>query len=94
MQRLHHPFVLTLVCIHETIRQTGLGPTALEIQGLLSRVYKITTVTSEELSRYLKTLSIDHIELDDTTGRYYLNPEGLDYFHAIAWNVTPPQTVA
>lgn len=93
-QPLRHPFVLVLACIHETIRQTSLGPTALEIQGLLSKVYGITTVTQGELYRHLATLSTNHIEVDRTTGRYYINPEGLDYFNAIEHRIIPPQTVA
>lgn len=91
-KNIDNPFVLTLTCIHEITRQTGVGPTFQEIYSLLYSVYGVDSVSPARLTSILTILSKNHIERNDDDGRYYLLMGGVFLFLQIKDKIIPPRT--
>jgi hypothetical protein len=91
---ISNPYVLTFVCIYETVRLTGMGPTFEEIRELLSSVYAINDLSKEELQRFINAQSMSLIEKEDGSERYYPLLNGYYFFTNLQDRIIPPQVVA
>lgn len=92
-KKISNHYVLTLVCIHETVRQTGVGPSFFEIYDLLQQIYGVNLLPSR-LVQILASLQRHHIEFDSKDRRYYPLMGGVFLFMSIKDRIIPPRTVA
>lgn len=93
MKKIRHPYVLTLVCVYETVRQTRRGPTFDELQTLLQNVYNLS-LDVDSLKKAIAALEKNHIQLNQADARYYPVMGGVFLFSAVQHRIIPPQTVA
>lgn len=92
-KKISNPYLLTLTCIYETVRQTGIGPSFFEIHDLLRQVYCVN-IEMERLVKILKALEKNHITFDNKNHTYYPVIGGVFLFASIKDKLIPPQTVA